>query len=199
MKLSDIKLHDVLKKADRKVPYLVTKTFKGHNGETIEAKLEPLANWNGQRYYTKNSYETTLSREYQLNGFERLGNLKETKEKEENKMSKLFKVIGQEVYGFHIGTNSSGDFVLEIRGDENNAIKAFKKDLLEEVKPYTVKLFNVRTNLACHATVEKGKLQKLEFIIWKNEIYTVVELDTKEDNCPEINSKNTRRIVTGEL
>ena len=204
MKLSELKIGDVLKPKRAKVPKKVVRiNYKRYNVETSNTvhsvSLEPMEQWNGISYNAKNSYSYTLYKDSDLNNdFTYDGNVNEAQGA--TTMSKLFKVIGEEVYGIHIGTNTAGELVLEIRGDANNAIKAYKKDLLEEVKPYTVKLVAVAgTSNPRHATVEKGKVNKNDVVVWSGAIWTVVELDTKQDNCPEITTKNAKRLVVGEL
>ena len=204
MKLNDLKLGDVLLPKRAKVPKVVTKIVcKRVNGEMTKlvdyVVAEPMESWQGVTYNAKSSYRVTLYYDRDLNKeYKVVGNVNE--EKKEADMSKLFKVIGEEIYGIHIGTNTAGELVLEIRGDANNAIKAFKKDVLEEVKPYTIKLVAFGgTGNPRHATVEKGKLSKNDVIVWSNGLWSVVELDTKQDNCPEITSKNAKRLVLGDL
>jgi hypothetical protein len=198
MKLIDLKVGDVLIPRNAKVPKKVTKIYT-RNDRIDSVYLEPMDSWRGATYKASSSYPITLYNDRDLKTYYTYGgNVNE--QEGNNTMSKLFKVIGEEVYGIHIGTNTAGELVLEIRGDANNAIKAFKKDLLEEVKPYTVKLLNVTgAGNPRHATVEKDKLGKNDIVLWAGSIWSVVELDTKQDNCPEMSAKNAKRLVVGEL
>jgi hypothetical protein len=198
MKLSDLKVGDVLIPKRSKVPKKVVRiTLK--NDQVYSVHLDPMNYWKGVTYKASSSYSRTLHSNGELNGdYHYDGNTNE--QEGNNTMSKLFKVIGEEVYGIHIGTNTAGELVLEIRGDTNNAIKAFKKDTLEEVKPYTVKLVAMGSNEnPRHVTVEKGKLSKQDVIVWQQRIWVVAELDTKQDDCPEMSDKNAKRLVVGEL
>lgn len=201
MRLSDLKVGDVLVPKRARVPKVVTQIFnkKGDYADRIDhVRSVPLDQWKGQTFKTCSSCAVTFYRDIDLNDYKLDGNINEAEGT--NTMSKLFKVIGEEVYGIHIGTNTAGELVLEIRGDANNAIKAYKKTELEEVKPYTVKLVILATGgNPRHATVEKGKLKKNDVIVWSGAIWSVAELDTKQDNCPEITSKNASRLVVGEL
>jgi hypothetical protein len=204
MKLSELKVGDVLLPKRAKVPKQVVRiNYKRYNGDvsnTVDSvSLQPMESWQGVTYNAKSSYSSTLYNDRDLNNdYNYGGNVNEVKGN--GKMNKLFKVIGEEVYGIHIGTNTAGELVLEIRGDTNNAIKAFKKELLEEVKPYTIKLVNITgTGGHRHVTVEKDKVSKNDVIVWSGAVWTVVELDTKQDNCPEINAKNAKRLLVGEL
>jgi len=202
MRFQDLKVGDVLLPKRAKVPKKVVRlNYRRYNGQTTDqidsVTLEPMESWRGVTYNAKSSYSGTL---YQgdFADFKYDGNVNE--EKKEADMSKLFKVIGEEIYGIHIGTNTAGELVLEIRGDANNAIKAFKKDVLEEVKPYTVKLVAMGSGEnPRHVTVEKGKLSKQDVIIWQQRVWVVVELDTKQDNCAEVTEKNAKRLVVGDL
>jgi hypothetical protein len=198
MKLLELKVGDVLLPKRAKVPKKVVKIYT-RNDRLDYIVLEPMDYWKGMSYKTASSYPVSLYNDRDLNDYYKYdGNVNE--QEGNNTMSKLFKVIGEEVYGIHIGTNTAGELVLEIRGDANNAIKAFKKDLLEEVKPYTVKLVNVTgAGNPRHATVEKDKLGKNDIVLWAGSIWSVVELDTKQDNCPEMSAKNAKRLVVGEL
>jgi len=203
MKIEELKLGDVLLPKRAKVPKKVTrikyKTFAAQVTDKVEfVVVSPMPEWKGVSYKASCSYNSTLYTSSDLQDYKYDGNVNETQGN--TTMSKLFKVIGEEVYGIHIGTNTAGELVLEIRGDANNSIKAFKKDLLEEVKPYTVKLVSVTTGgTHRHVTVEKGKLNKLDLILWNQQLWTVVELDTKQDGCAEANSMNTKRLMVGEL
>ncbi len=195
--LKTLKEGDVLKHRRNKVPLEVYKIHL-RNDRADTASCRPLKHWEGQDYNTKGLHHSTLysGDNYSLSNYTVIGNTKEGKKT----MSKLFKVIGEEVYGIHIGTNTAGELVLEIRGDANNAIKAFKKDALEEVKPYTVKLVPLAgTGNPRHATVEKDKLKQNDVIMYAATIWTVAELDTKQDNCSELSAKNCKRLVVGEL
>jgi hypothetical protein len=195
--LKYLKEGDVLKHRRNKVPLEVYKIHL-RNDRADTASCRPLERWEGQDYNTKGLNDCTLydGDNYSLSNYTVIGNTKE----EKKTMSKLFKVIGEEVYGIHIGTNTAGELVLEIRGDANNAIKAFKKDALEEVKPYTVKLVPLAgTGNPRHATVEKDKLKQNDVIVYGATIWTVAELDTKQDNCSELSAKNCKRLVVGEL
>jgi hypothetical protein len=195
--LKTLKEGDVLKHRRNKVPLEVYKIHL-RNDRADTASCRPLERWDGQDYNTKGLHDSTLydGDKYSLSNYTVIGNTKEGKKT----MSKLFKVIGEEVYGIHIGTNTAGELVLEIRGDANNAIKAFKKDALEEVKPYTVKLVPLAgAGNPRHAAVEKDKLKQNDVIMYAATIWTVVELDTKQDNCSELSTKNCKRLVVGEL
>jgi len=192
MIIKDVKVGDVFLPKRAKVPQVVT-----HNYD-LYVRTAPLESWRGCSYKASSSYGRSIYMNELNSDYKYDGNVNE--EKGKNKMAKLFKVIGEELYGIHIGTNTAGEFVLEIRGDANNSIKAFKKDTLEEVKPYTVKLVALGSGVnPRHATVEKDKLSKSDVVIWNQTLWTVVELDTKQDNCAEINSKNCKRLVVGEL
>ena len=48
----------------------------------------------------------------------------------------LYQVKGTEIYGTKLATNSSGQFVLEMKG--SGEVKAYPKEQLEEVLPFTV-------------------------------------------------------------
>jgi hypothetical protein len=203
MKLSDLKVGDVLLPKRATVPQKVTViTYHLEGGSKTDrvkhVNTQPMLEWRGLTYKTSSSYGRTFYSDYDLDKYNYDGNVNEAQGN--TTMSKLFKVINEEVYGIHIGTNTAGELVLEIRGDANNSIKAFKKELLEEVKPYTVKLVCVSVSgTNRHVTAEKGKLNKLDVVLWNQLLWTVVELDTKQDNCAELNSKNAKRLVVGEL
>jgi hypothetical protein len=197
VKVKDLKVGDVLKHQRNKVP-IEAISISIRQDRVSSVYCQPLAHWEGVDYKTSGLSGSTLydGDHYTLNNYTVIGNTKEGKKT----MSKLFKVIGEEIYGIHIGTNTAGELVLEIRGDANNAIKAFKKDALEEVKPYTVKLVPLAgTGNPRHATVEKDKLKQHDVIVYGATIWTVAELDTKQDNCSELTTKNCKRLFVGEL
>jgi hypothetical protein len=201
--VQNLKVGDVLLPKRAKVPVEVTAVYylknrDGTRSDVVDyAHAKPMESWKGQTYKASSSYSRTI---YKGDGYDYNleGNVKD--QKKENTMTKLFKVLGEETYGIHIGTNTAGELVLEIRGDANNAIKAYKKEALEEVKPYTVKLVPFAgTGNPRHATIEKGKVEKGDVLVWNQTFWSVVELDTKQDECPEITEKNCKRLVVGAL
>lgn len=58
-------------------------------------------------------------------------------QKETEMKNKLYQVIGTEIYGTLLATNSSGNYVLEVKGGSGELITRPKSEV-EEVFPYTV-------------------------------------------------------------
>jgi hypothetical protein len=199
MDINDLKKGDVLVPKRARVPKVVSEIiYKRRRDDEPKVvdyiRIKPLDQWKGASYNAKQSYVTSLYNNYDLNCYTYDGNVNE-EQGADNMANKLYKLIGEEVYGFHIGTNTAGEFVLEIRGDANNAIKAFSKDKLEEVKPYTVKLASLlKGENPRHVTVEKGKVEKGDTLLFSQCLWQVVELDTKQDNCPQLDEKKTKRL-----
>jgi hypothetical protein len=105
-------------------------------------------------------------------------------EEEENEMAnnKLYQVKDQELYGVHIATNSEGKIVLEMKG--TNEVKAYSKDQLEEVMPYTVGVKFSVGGQNYHFETDKGSVSVGDLIVRMDGSYEgsfgeVVSVDTK--------------------
>lgn len=101
-------------------------------------------------------------------------------------MSKLYNVIGTGRFGTFLATNSVGQTVLEMKGE--NKVEAFDKDKIEEVRPYTVRCACItdrsgsgNSTLLNYETT-KGAVAKGDLILTENgAILRVTALDTKSD------------------
>lgn len=69
----------------------------------------------------------------------------------------LYQVIGEERYGEHIATNSTGDLVLEMKG-ENGKVETFPKAKVKEVLPYTCVIGGAHWEVPVEAGLEEGDL-----------------------------------------
>jgi hypothetical protein len=105
-------------------------------------------------------------------------------EEEENEMAnnKLYQVKDQELYGVQIATNSEGKIVLEMKG--TNEVKAYSKDQLEEVMPYTVGVKFSANGQNYHFETDKGSVSVGDLIVRMDGAYEgsfgeVVSVDTK--------------------
>lgn len=104
-------------------------------------------------------------------------------EKEKQTM-KLFQVKETEIYGVYLVTDSKGRYVLEEKG--TGKILTYDKELLEEVKPYTVNVKFLVGNdqdysyLGVEGQVSVGDLVLLQP---NNSLVVVTKVDTKSDKA----------------
>lgn len=109
-------------------------------------------------------------------------------EKGETTMTnKLYQVIGQDLYGTYLATNSKKEIVLEMR-DGSNTLRAFKEEDLEEVKPWT---FDVKWQDECTISYsgEKDSVSVGDILISgygnKLKFGMVVKINSKKDIAKE--------------
>lgn len=101
----------------------------------------------------------------------------------ENEMTnKLFQVVGEEKFGAYLATNSSGQYVLEIKG--NGEVKAFDKDKLEEVLPWTFSVKFADSNNNYHFRGQKDSVAKGDVLMRMDKGYewtlcVVADVNTK--------------------
>ena len=87
-------------------------------------------------------------------------------------------------YGTYLTEDSQGRYVLEMKG--GGGVKAFDKDAIEEVVPYTVELTELMTPAEClpvklNAQVSKDSVSKNDVLLDLSEgrLWRVTQLDTK--------------------
>jgi len=111
-------------------------------------------------------------------------------------MSKLYNVIGTGRFGTFLATNSVGQTVLEMKGE--NKVEAFDNDKIEVVRPYTVRCAVVdpssRKVYTSYETT-KGSVEKGDFILTDaGLILRVSALDTKAESTAGV--LKGRKLVT---
>lgn len=104
----------------------------------------------------------------------------------------LYQVKGTEIYGTKLATNSSGQFVLEMKG--SGEVKAYPKEYLEEVLPFTVavQFLDGTNNQKYHYLYDgpvKLRVGDLLFIESTTGFAKVTDVDTK--------SKKAMTVLTG--
>lgn len=90
--------------------------------------------WPTERVISKAEKLKSKKLQTQTEGTEKMASCKE-------KESALYKVIGKDEYGSFLVTDSNGNYVLEMKG--TNDVRAFKKDELEKVVPYSIRVGTV--------------------------------------------------------
>lgn len=97
----------------------------------------------------------------------------------------LYKVKSEETYGFVVGKDSRGRLLLEIKGNGN--IRAFDKEEIEEVLPYTITVkYNGFTE---HYLTEEGLYEKGDILLIQDDddfvLARVVEVNTRQKQASE--------------
>ena len=110
----------------------------------------------------------------------------------------LYQVKGTQEYGTYLTTNSTGQMVLEMKG-AGGAVKAFNKDELEEVVPYTIKVQGVTdTSYFANYEIAEGKVAKGDIIISESgNMYMVKELNTRSKSSK--GEFKGRKLTTQEI
>lgn len=110
----------------------------------------------------------------------------------------LYQVKDTEDYGTFLTTNSVGQMILEMKGT-NGGVKAFDKDLLTEVTPYTFMVKGLADmSYNAHYTGAEGKFKKGDILISETgNMYCVEKLDTKSKTSK--GDFKGRRLVTEEI
>lgn len=112
----------------------------------------------------------------------------------------LFQVVDRESYGTYLTTNSQGQYVLEMKG-QNGGVAAFNVGELEEVVPYTVRACRITTTSKgdVHWQVKPDSLEKGDMLIDPNGTrYVVKDVNTKSRRTSTVPS-GLQRILTQEL
>ena len=93
-------------------------------------------------------------------------------------------------YGNYLATNSTGQLVFEIKG--TGEVKAYAKDKVKEVVPYTVRLSDRQVY-----ETEEGKVKKGDILLMNGAIETVTDIDIKlKGSFPQLTA---RRVMTEDL
>jgi len=112
---------------------------------------------------------------------------KSKKPRKEKPMSgnPLYKVKSEETYGFVVGKDSKGRLLLEIKG--NGSIRAFEKEELEEVLPYTICVRH--SGYTEHYLTEDGLYEKGDILLIQDDddfgLARVIEVNTRYKNASE--------------
>lgn len=160
--MADFKVGDMVTKMNGKKPFKITSVY----GQTVygiysHSNNSVTAYKNDLKYYERENNMTTKSTLYEL------------------------KKDGATVYGSHIGTDSNGNFIMEIKG--GGGIIAVKKTELVEVIPYT---FSVRIGGKNQSFIgSAGSVEKGEILVYTGsgadqfEIGVVTNVDTKDKSA----------------
>jgi len=102
-------------------------------------------------------------------------------EKEEDKMNTLYQIKqdGKEVFGHYLATNSSGQWVMEVRGTGD--VVTADKNSVDEVLPYTIGVKFPTGSTVYNYFAEKDKFEKGFYLLRNPDLalVEVVALDTK--------------------
>jgi hypothetical protein len=166
------------KKGNKRVywrDWKVGEVYYRENGTKPFRLLEAYEFGSYEAQYLSHTYPTCDIKEYLIEA---------EIEEEENEMAnnKLYQVKDQELYGVQIATNSEGKIVLEMKG--SNEVKAYPKDQLEEVMPYTVGVKFSAGGQNYHFETDKGSVSVGDLIVRMDGSYEgsfgeVVSVDTK--------------------
>lgn len=112
------------------------------------------------------------------------GDLNETKNGEMNMIGKLFQVKETQQFGIGLAVNSSGKYVLEMKG--SNDINSFDKSEIEVVMPYTFAVV-WQNGQEQHFRGKAGVLKKGDMVLETNKkdfrIGRVSKIDTKVESA----------------
>lgn len=107
----------------------------------------------------------------------------------------LYKVIAEkDAYGTFLVNNSEGQMVLEMKGAAGT-VRAFKKEELEEVVPYTILVRTTDGNNQ-HYTATKGSVDLGDLLVWGTKMGQVQKLDTRQGNAQELPAKIQKVATT---
>lgn len=128
-------------------------------------------------------YDSVLTSEKYF--YEVLDHPTTTNQKETTMTNQLYQVIGEETYGYIIGTNSNGDTVFEVKG--SGAICTLPKSSIEKVMPYTVgvKFINGANNKSYNFFAHKDDFSVGDVVVNQNYggVVLVVDVDTKSEGA----------------
>lgn len=106
-------------------------------------------------------------------------------------MSKLYQSKDGKHYGTLLAVNSSGKYVLELKGAAGG-VQAFDPSEVEVVIPYTVELHNPEYGRRA-MQAPKDLLTVNDLLSFENRIWTVTKIDTKAEGSAEL-PKSTRLV-----